>query len=170
LGRLNDLSSSGAAIVVNELPPELGPVWIGLVGAVPIDWVEGKIVWSNTTVLGEVRVGLRFAKPCPNAFFRLAIWGKAPWEVDEPARDSRRPSGTVVPSFPGSARVAGPTSAVDDRGDVASTSPEDTADLWGAIRDSRSSPLAAKGEWLARLFRESPEPLVREDVLVGISN
>lgn len=73
--RLCDLSSSGAALSLEETPGEADAVWICLAGAEATDWVRTNIAWIRTDESGERRIGLAFQSVCPLPLFRTAIWG-----------------------------------------------------------------------------------------------
>jgi hypothetical protein len=86
--RLGDLSSGGAAIVVEGPRPARGPVWIGLEGTPLSEWMIADLVGVVPLDGTRWRAGIRFVRPCGPRFFRRAIWGLTP-EGDMAARVNR---------------------------------------------------------------------------------
>lgn len=116
---LDDLSSVGAAILIDEPLHSEGPVWLGLEGLPLSEGVIADIVRVVPQEGGTCRVGLRFTGPCALGFFRKAIWGPAPTaetatapesprrDLDPPACWSerwRRAQGLIAPSLDGRGR------------------------------------------------------------------
>lgn len=94
---LDDLSSSGAAILIDEPLPTRGPLWIGLEGFSGSEGVIADVVRVVPQKEGTWRVGLRFARPCALKFFRKAIWGLEP---AVPHESQLPPSRRSAPRFP----------------------------------------------------------------------
>ena len=74
--KIQDLSQSGARVVVDVVAPQSGHVWLRLSAPESTDWVEATIVrikidrWHCRS---ELRI--RFDTPCPYDFFKAAING-----------------------------------------------------------------------------------------------
>src|SRR5829696_3140929 len=73
--RLMDLSSGGAAVVLDGPRPPRGPVWIGLEGTPHSEWMLADVVRVAPLEAAGWQAGLRFVRPCATRFFRKAVWG-----------------------------------------------------------------------------------------------
>lgn len=80
-GRLEDVSSSGASLVLDDGASwEGGDVWLCLSGGVRTEWVRGEVAGVSQVEGSAQRVRLRFHESCPFDFFKTVAWGgpKAP--------------------------------------------------------------------------------------------
>ncbi len=73
---LDDISSGGAALILNGANWHGGDVWVCLSGGVCSEWVRGQVVGVSTREDGDQRVRLVFPETCPFEFFKAAVWGQ----------------------------------------------------------------------------------------------
>src|SRR5262245_44006689 len=62
--RLLDISSGGAALLVDQSPPAPPSVWMCLVGQAPTEWIPATLAAGTTGEDGSQRIRLVFTGPC----------------------------------------------------------------------------------------------------------
>ncbi|MDR3638908.1 MAG: PilZ domain-containing protein [Isosphaeraceae bacterium] len=75
-GRLEDVSSGGASLVVDDGATwEGGDVWLCLSGGVRTEWVRAEVAGATQVEGSAQRIRLKFHESCPFDFFKTAAWG-----------------------------------------------------------------------------------------------
>lgn len=74
-GRLEDVSSGGASLVLDSATWAGGDVWLCLSGGAQTDWVRAEVVGASQVDGGAQRIRLKFHESCPFDFFKIAAWG-----------------------------------------------------------------------------------------------
>lgn len=75
-GRLEDVSSGGASLVLEGATWAGGDVWLCLSGDAGTDWVRAEVVGASQVDGSAQRIRLKFHESCPFDFFKTAAWGK----------------------------------------------------------------------------------------------
>ena len=91
--KLQDISTGGAALTIDEQEMAPTTVWMCMVGQGPTEWVQSQVAGATTGENGTRRVRLAFADHCPYEVFKASVWGDpaaqpprtAPEVDDQPA-------------------------------------------------------------------------------------
>lgn len=97
--RLKDISSGGAALILDGQEVASTSLWMRLGGENPTQWISANLAGAQTSEDGVQLVRLAFAEPCPYDVFKTAVWGtsSAPMAAPAPIPD-RRANWTGVPT------------------------------------------------------------------------
>lgn len=74
---LKDVSMSGCKATSSVRPrARLGdPIWFGLAGSDPADWLEGILIDAKKPFLQECTIRIKFLDPLPYAMYKYLVYG-----------------------------------------------------------------------------------------------